>query len=141
MEKIPYLSPDRALPYCGIGQVLYNAEEYELSARAYLKARQIRESLLGIECVDTATVFNNLGCCFFMVDRNKEALSYFKVAAAVLTAELGQFHERVLTVRENEKLSNKSFYINIPEYRKLWQVYEKDPFGKKKKKKKVGKKK
>lgn len=38
-EKIPYLSPDRALPYCGLGEALYNAEEYELAARAYLKAR------------------------------------------------------------------------------------------------------
>lgn len=34
-----YLNPDRALPYCGIGEALYNAEEYELAARAYLKAR------------------------------------------------------------------------------------------------------
>jgi len=24
-----------------------------------------------MESVDTATVFNNLGCCFFMEDRNK----------------------------------------------------------------------
>lgn len=25
LEKIPYLNPDRALPYCGIGEALYNA--------------------------------------------------------------------------------------------------------------------
>ena len=68
---MPYLNPDRALPYCGIGEALFNAEEYELATRAYLKAREIRESLLGIESVDTATVFNNLGCCFFMQDRSK----------------------------------------------------------------------
>jgi hypothetical protein len=71
LEKMPYLNPDRALPYCGIGEALFNAEEYELATRAYLKAREIRESLLGIESVDTATVFNNLGCCFFMQDRSK----------------------------------------------------------------------
>ena len=26
IEKIPYLNPDRALPYCGLGEVLYNVE-------------------------------------------------------------------------------------------------------------------
>ena len=25
-EKINYLNPDRALPYCGLGEALYNAE-------------------------------------------------------------------------------------------------------------------
>jgi hypothetical protein len=94
-----YLNPDRALPYCGIGEALYNAEEYELSTRAFLKAREIRESLLGIESVDTSTVFNNLGCCFFMLGRSKEALSYFKVSSAVMISELGEFHERSQTTK------------------------------------------
>ena len=135
-----YLNPDRALPYCGMGEVLYNAEEYEFAARCFLKAREIREKLLGIESVDTATVFNNIGCCFFMEDRNKEALSYFKVSETVLKSELGDFHERSQTATENVHLCNRSFYENVPEYRKLWEVYEKDPFGKKKKKKKKTKK-
>ena len=39
-------------------------------------------------------------------------------------------------------LCNKAFYQNKPEYRMLWEVFEKDRFGKKKKKKKKdGKKK
>jgi len=63
---------------------LYNAEEYELAARCFLKAREIREALLGIESVDTVTTFNNIGCCFFMLDRPKEALSYFKIAKEVM---------------------------------------------------------
>ena len=92
--------------------------------------------------MDTATVFNNLGCCFFMLDRNKESLSYFKIAMTVLISEVGEFHERSQTARENVGLCNKSFYQNTPQYRKLWEVYEKDMFGKKKKKKKKdGKKK
>jgi hypothetical protein len=66
-----YLNPDRALPWCGIGEVCYNCEEYDTAARSYLKAREIREALMGLEAVDTATVLNNLGCCFFMLDRNK----------------------------------------------------------------------
>ena len=75
-----------------------------------------------------------------MEDRNKEALSYFKVAETVLKSELGDFHERSQTAGENVNLCNRSFYENVPEYRKLWEVYEKDPFGKKKKKKKTKKK-
>lgn len=51
-----------------------------MATRSFLKAREIREKLLGMESVDTATAFNNLGCCFFMEDRNKEALSYFKIS-------------------------------------------------------------
>ena len=49
-----------------------------------MKAREIREALLGIESVDTVTTFNNIGCCFFMLDRPKEALSYFKIAKEVM---------------------------------------------------------
>lgn len=71
-NKLPLSSPDRALPYCGLGMVLYNTEEYEWALRCYLKAREFREQLLGIETVDTASVFNNLGCCMYMLERNKE---------------------------------------------------------------------
>jgi|JI61114BRNA_FD_contig_21_10794572_length_350_multi_3_in_0_out_0_2 hypothetical protein len=41
---------------------------------------------MGLEAIDTATVLNNLGCCFFMLDRNKESLSYFKIAHAIFQA-------------------------------------------------------
>ena len=77
-----------------------------------------------------------------MLDRPKEALSYFKIAKEVMISELGEFHERSQTTRENVNLCNKAFYENAPQYRKLWEVFEKDMFGKKKKKKKKdGKKK
>ena len=51
-------------------------------------------------------------------------------------AELGEYHERTQAAKENIALCNKSFYVNIPEYRKLWVVYEHDPYAKAKKKKK-----
>ena len=70
--------------------------------------------------MDTVTTFNNVGCCFFMLDRPKEALSYFKIAKEVMIAELGEFHERAHTTRENVNLCNKAFFQNAPEYRKLW---------------------
>lgn len=40
--KLGFVNPDRALPYFGIGEVLYEISEYEFAARAFLKAREIR---------------------------------------------------------------------------------------------------
>lgn len=75
-SKIPFNNPDRSLPFFGLGEVFYELEEYEMAARSFLKAREIRESVLGLEHVQTASVFNNLACCFFMLRRGQEALGY-----------------------------------------------------------------
>ena len=74
-KKIPlvYNHPDQAFPYCGLGSVLYHMDEPAWSLRCYLKAREIREERLGGDTVDTATVYNNLGCCMYMLERNQEA--------------------------------------------------------------------
>ena len=45
-----------------------------------------------------------------MEDRNKEALSYFKIASTVFKSELGDFHERSQTANENIELCNRGFY-------------------------------
>jgi tetratricopeptide (TPR) repeat protein len=65
---------------------LYNIEEYELALRTFLKAREIREKLLGVEHVDTATTFNNLGCCMFMLDRYQEATAYYTISQTIYEA-------------------------------------------------------
>ena len=36
-NKLPSNSPDKALSFCGLGMVLYNIEEWELSLRSFLK--------------------------------------------------------------------------------------------------------
>ena len=69
-DRLPYNSPDKALAYCGLGSILNNMEEYELSLRAYLKAREIREKMLDFEHPDLGAVFNNLGCNMYMLERN-----------------------------------------------------------------------
>ena len=68
--KLSYNHPDLAFAYCGLGSVLYHMEEPAWALRLYLKAREIREETLGGDTVDTATVYNNLGCCMFMLERN-----------------------------------------------------------------------
>ena len=69
--------PDKAFPYMGLGSVMYHIDEPAWALRCFLEARRIRELHLGGDCVDTATVYNNLGCCFFMLERSEEAKAYF----------------------------------------------------------------
>jgi hypothetical protein len=47
---------------------------------------------LGLEHVQTASTFNNLGCCFYMLGRGEEALGYIEIAEVVLDTELGAHH-------------------------------------------------
>ena len=68
--KLPYNHPDRAFAFCGLGSVLFHMEEQAWALRLYLQARTIREETLGGDTVDTATVYNNLGCCMYMLERN-----------------------------------------------------------------------
>ena len=135
-SRLPFTNPDRSLPFYGIGEVFYEMEEYELSARSFLKAREIRESVLGLEHVQTASTFNNLACCFFMLSRSQEALGYIEIAEVVLDSELGSHHERTMTSRNNLKKISRGTFDNKPAFRKFWEVFEEDQFEKKKKKKK-----
>jgi len=96
--NLVYNHPDFAFPYCGLGSVLFHMDEPAWALRCYLKARAIREERLGGDTVDTATVYNNLGCCMYMLERNQEGKAYFELAHAILECELGPHHERTLTV-------------------------------------------
>lgn len=90
--------PDKAFPFMGLGSVMYHIDEPAWALRCFLKAREIREATLGGDCVDTATVYNNLGCCMFMLERNEEAKAYFQLSNAIFDHELGPNHERTITV-------------------------------------------
>lgn len=99
--QLVYNHPDQAFPYCGLGSVLYHMDEPAWALRCYLKAREIREERLGGDTVDTATVYNNLGCCMYMLERNQEAKAYFELSQAILECELGPNHERTMTASRN----------------------------------------
>ena len=139
---LPYTHPDKAFAFCGLGSVLFHMEEPAWALRLYLQARTIREDSLGGDTVDTATVYNNLGCCMYMLERNQEAKAYFELANAILECELGPQHERTLTSARNISKANKTVLGIVPEYRPLWTTALPHPAPKsKKKKKKKGKKK
>ncbi len=76
--------------------------------RCYLRAKDIRQQSLNYEHIDCATVYNNLGCCLFMLGRNLESLTYFKTAHSIFALELGEFHVRTQTCARNIMKSNKS---------------------------------
>lgn len=140
--NLVYTHPDRAFAFCGLGSVLFHMEEPAWALRLYLQARTIREESLGGDTVDTATVYNNLGCCMYMLERNQEAKAYFELSNAILECELGPQHERTLTSARNINKANKTVLGITPEYRPLWTTALPHPAPKsKKKKKKKGKKK
>lgn len=76
-------------------------DEPAWALRCYLRAREIREERLGGDTVDTATVYNNLGACMYILERNQESLAYFELAHAIFECELGPSHERTMTVSFN----------------------------------------
>ncbi len=55
-------------------------QEIELALRCFIQARDIREERLGGDTVDTATIYNNLGCCMQLLERNIEAFTYYELA-------------------------------------------------------------
>ena len=69
--------------YCGLGSAFYELEEPEWAMRIYLAARKIRESTIGGDTVDTAAVYNNLGCCMYRMERNEEAKALFELTDAI----------------------------------------------------------
>lgn len=116
--QLVYNHPDQAFAYCGLGSVLYHMDEPAWALRCYLKAREIREERLGGDTVDTATVYNNLGCCMYMLERNQEAKAYFELAEAILECELGPNHERTLTVSSCKVLITHN-YIGWTKYNEI----------------------
>ena len=143
-QKLPFNHPDLAFAYCGLGSVAYHMEEPSYALRLFLKAKEIRERTLGGDTVDTATVYNNLGCCMFFLERNEEAKGYFDLANAILECELGPQHERTLTSLKNlTKIKKSAFRFQVPEFRPLYYIGlpHPAPKAKKKGKAKKGKKK
>eukprot|EP01015_Nassula_variabilis_P020355 TRINITY_DN3522_c0_g3_i3.p1 TRINITY_DN3522_c0_g3~~TRINITY_DN3522_c0_g3_i3.p1 ORF type:complete len:270 (-),score=49.98 TRINITY_DN3522_c0_g3_i3:87-896(-) len=122
-EKFDFMNPDRALPYCGLGSVFYHAEDYEWATRCFLKGRDIREQVLGGDTPDTATMYNNLGCCMFSMNRFEEAYSYFLLAEAIFRNELGPYHFRTMTSARNVQKTKKQLFYSPPVYNQLWEMY------------------
>ena len=94
------------------------------------QAKEIREKELGQDTADTATCYNNLGCCLIKLERKTEAFKLVSLAEAIFTAELGTFHERTLAAKRNkEKAAAEGLDLSV-NYRPMWQFYFEDKTSK-----------
>lgn len=73
-------NPDIALVYCYLGYFFIKLNEPDLALRCYWKAKFLRESIIGGDTLDTATVYNNIGVCFYYLKSYYEAHCYFKLS-------------------------------------------------------------
>ena len=73
-------NPDICLVFCYIGDLLLRLNEPEWALRSYWKAKTMRESIIGGDSLDTATVYNNLGVCFYYLNKFYEAYGFLKLA-------------------------------------------------------------
>jgi tetratricopeptide (TPR) repeat protein len=139
-NELYYNHPDNAIPFSWLGWVLMMLDEFDSALRWFLKAREIREERLGGDTVDTASVYNNLGCWMMLLKRNEEANAYFELSYVILDSLLGSAHERCLLAKENFQRSRHKFLEVRPTYPRMWYAAVVDPTGGQKKKKKKGKK-
>ncbi|CAD8150037.1 unnamed protein product [Paramecium octaurelia] len=100
-DKLQADHPDKALPYCGIGSVLYHMQEYELAVRAFMKARMIRESSIGDENIENAITLNNLGCALHQNGNLFAAENCYMFAITLLDIHLGTMHAMTMNVKRN----------------------------------------
>lgn len=103
-----------AVVWCGLGRVAFHTSNFELAARLHMRARSIRERILGGDTVDTATSYNNLACCLAALDRPLEALAFVELASEILKELAGEDHPRTQTTLRNlEKARTAPKHITI----------------------------
>ena len=73
-------NPDIALVYCYIGSLMIKLNEPEFALRSYWKAKFLRETIIGGDALDTATVYNNLGVCFYYLNQFYQSHGFLKLA-------------------------------------------------------------
>ena len=93
--------PEQALGYAAIGSIFFHLEQYGVALSFYEKALDVREQTLGDLHMDTALLFNNIACCYDMLNRVTEAVESFQKAKDVFTYEYGLAHPRTSTALRN----------------------------------------
>merc|ERR1719409_1056922 len=80
---------------------MFHLEQYRVALNLFEKALSIREETLGDLHMDTALLFNNMGCCYDMLNRVTEAVESFQKAKDVFSYEYGHTHPRTALVMRN----------------------------------------
>jgi hypothetical protein len=100
-DKLPLSDPDCALVYCYMGEMFIKLKELSWAMRCYLQAKRIRESTIGGDTPDTATVYNNLGVVAYYMQSYLPANGYFKLAYEIYKSTMGLTHPRTLMIQSN----------------------------------------
>lgn len=58
--------------YAAIGGIFFHMGQYRVALNFFEKALSVREDTLGDLHMDTALLFNNIGCCYDMLNRVTE---------------------------------------------------------------------
>lgn len=113
-EKFINANPDRALPFCFLGEFFLKIQEFEWALRAFSKAKLIRENTIGGDTIDTATVYNNLGVVSYCMESYLPANGYFNLAYEIYKKSFGINHPRTLLVKGNiTKLNHLNYNKDI----------------------------
>jgi tetratricopeptide (TPR) repeat protein len=106
-EKLPANHVDRALSFSNIGSVCFHWAHYELALRCFECAMAIREQALGTDHVDTASTWNNVGCCLDGLGLAEQARYRYQLALQCMKPQLRIQHPRVAVVLRNLQRSNR----------------------------------
>lgn len=113
-EKFINANPDKALPFCFLGELFLKLQEFEWALRAFLKAKIIREETIGGDTIDTATIYNNLGVVAYCMESYIPANGYFQLAYEIYKKLFGINHPRTILVKANiGKLNQLNFNKKI----------------------------
>lgn len=106
--------------------ILKLADAYHISGEEskavllYEKVVAINNRIYGVDCLENTTVFSLLGNISFAMDKQEEALLYYKKALNLCQKELGELHP--LTAKSNYELG--FFYASMEEYELALPLFE-----------------
>ncbi len=149
VEKLPYSAPDKAIPYCGMGSVFFNMEEYEMvviSKRLLI----LGAALFPDGAADPGSVAGGGHCgrghllqqhrLLLLLSRAQQGghgllptqpshlrgrVGHLPLQDCSRQAEHAQGHQA------GKYTPSKAIKLQ-PEFKTLWKIYELDPFKKKK---------
>lgn len=100
-EKMINVDPDKALPFCFLGEYFVKVQEFDWALRSYLRAKELRENSIGGDTPDTASIYNNLGVVAYCMESYLPADGYFKLAYEIYKNLLGINHPRTMLIKGN----------------------------------------
>ena len=91
-----------------IGMLAYYSLRYDVALLCFAAVAEYRSSAYGLSSADTATAWNNEGCCLFCLQRKGESRLRFEKAWGVMCKVLGHRAPRSVAVWKNLEKARRS---------------------------------